>query len=237
MRARQRHFNHRSVGATLILDSRRISGKSNGDAISQWDDISSNAWNVTQPTSTAQPTYRTAIQGGQPVVRFDGNDRLISSSVSTTQNFSSIVVFRISESDTGAAIIFDSYNNTRCAFYAGQTSDQPNNFVIDAGNAGAQGQVIGTRNTIWNVFSCQFSAATSYGALNGIKTAASSSIGTNGLNGLSLGNLRGNPSPLIGSYELNGDIALMILIPTTLLDGMRKRLEHAAAYSFKISCS
>jgi len=111
MRARQRHLNQKAAGATLVLDSRRISGLSDGDDVGQWDDVSGSGWNVTQSDSTKKPNYKTGIQGGQPVVRGDGvRDRLISSSVSTTQTFSTILVFQRSASETNGAVIFDSYN-------------------------------------------------------------------------------------------------------------------------------
>ena len=51
-------------------------GKLNLDAVGTWVNLGSSALNVTQATGSAQPTYRTAIVGGQPVVRCDGGDRL-----------------------------------------------------------------------------------------------------------------------------------------------------------------
>ena len=51
-------------------------GKLNLDAVGTWVNLGSSALNVTQATGSAQPTYRTAIVGGQPVVRCDGGDRV-----------------------------------------------------------------------------------------------------------------------------------------------------------------
>ena len=50
------------------------SGLSNLDAVATWVNLGSSALNVTQATGSAQPTYRTSIVGGQPVVRCDGGD-------------------------------------------------------------------------------------------------------------------------------------------------------------------
>jgi hypothetical protein len=216
------------------LDARRISGLSDGSAVSQWNDASRSGWNVSQSDSAQRPVYKTTIQGGQPVVRLDGNDRLVTTSVSTTQTFSAITVFQISSSDTNAAVIFDSYNNTQCAFYRGQTNDSPNLFAIAAGSASRS---VASSNTSWNVVSCQLSDSTSFGAFNGTKNTVSGAVGTNGLNGISVGDLRGNPNPLVGQYSLQGDIGLLAILPSSLPDPLRRRLEHAAAYSFKISCN
>lgn len=52
------------------------SGKADLDAVSTWVNLGSSALNVTQATGSAQPTYRTSIVGGQPVIRCDGGDRM-----------------------------------------------------------------------------------------------------------------------------------------------------------------
>ena len=235
MRARQRHLNQKTVGATLVLDSRRISGLSDGDDVGQWDDVSGSGWNVTQSDSTKKPNYKTGIQGGQPVVRGDGvRDRLISSSVSTTQTFSTILVFQRSASETNGAVIFDSYNNTPCVVYTGTGADSSTNFSMVAGGTGF---AFTPKDGNWKIVAAQFSAVTSYAATNGVKSTASSSIGTNGLNGISIFDVRGNPNPLVTTYSMLGDIAQVILIASSLPDPLRKRLEHSSALSFKLACS
>lgn len=52
------------------------------DPVATWENLGSSALDVTQGTGTAQPTYRTGIVGGQPVVRCDGGDRLAASAAS-----------------------------------------------------------------------------------------------------------------------------------------------------------
>mgnify|MGYP000160805457 CR=1 FL=1 len=49
----------------------------NADAVATWTNLGSSAKNVTQGTGSAQPSYRTAVVGGQPVVRCDGGDRVV----------------------------------------------------------------------------------------------------------------------------------------------------------------
>ncbi len=48
-----------------------------GTGISQWDDQSGNARHLTQGTGGSQPLYKTAIQNGLPVVRYDGVDDIM----------------------------------------------------------------------------------------------------------------------------------------------------------------
>jgi hypothetical protein len=61
-----------SVNAWAWYKADAITGKNDGDPISQWDDSSGNARHAIQATGGSQPTYKTAIQAGLPVVRFDG---------------------------------------------------------------------------------------------------------------------------------------------------------------------
>jgi hypothetical protein len=53
------------------------SGLSNLDAVATWENLGSSALDVTQGTAAAQPTFRTSIVGGNPVVRCDGGDRVV----------------------------------------------------------------------------------------------------------------------------------------------------------------
>ena len=46
------------------------------DPVATWVNLGSSALDVTQAVGSAQPTYLTGVVGGQPVVRYDGGDRL-----------------------------------------------------------------------------------------------------------------------------------------------------------------
>lgn len=68
-------------GAHSCFLSQNIDGNYNftlvdTDPVASWYNVGSSGLDVTQATGTAQPTYRTAIVGGQPVVDFDGGDGL-----------------------------------------------------------------------------------------------------------------------------------------------------------------
>jgi hypothetical protein len=58
------------------------SGLSDLDAVATWENLGSSALDVTQGTGSAQPTFRTSIVGGNPVVRCDGGDRVAAATAS-----------------------------------------------------------------------------------------------------------------------------------------------------------
>jgi hypothetical protein len=60
----------------LWLKADGIGGLSDGDPVGTWADSSGNGRDATQGTAGAKPTYKTGIQNGLPIVRFDGGDFL-----------------------------------------------------------------------------------------------------------------------------------------------------------------
>lgn len=69
-------FDPRSLGnLALWLDATKLTGLNDGAAVTTWADASGNTGrDATQATGAKQPTYKTGIQNGKPVVRFDGGD-------------------------------------------------------------------------------------------------------------------------------------------------------------------
>lgn len=63
-------------GAALFAryQSSAITGKVDGDALSQWNDTSGNSRHMLQATAGKQPLYKTNINYSKPAVRFDGVD-------------------------------------------------------------------------------------------------------------------------------------------------------------------
>ncbi len=63
-------------GVRLWLSAQAITGLADGAAIAQWDDLSGNGIHAVQAVALQQPTFKVAILNDQPIVRFDGGDRL-----------------------------------------------------------------------------------------------------------------------------------------------------------------
>src|SRR2546430_5219180 len=63
-----------------------------GDPVGAWNDQSGNARNFTQGTAGFKPLYKTGIQNGLPVVRFDGVDDFLQNTNPPT-NFSVTTLF------------------------------------------------------------------------------------------------------------------------------------------------
>lgn len=71
-------------GLYLWVKADAITGKSDSDTVTQWDDSSGNGRHLTEATNP--PTYQTNELNGLPVVRFDGNNDKLSRTVT---NFAS----------------------------------------------------------------------------------------------------------------------------------------------------
>lgn len=247
MRARQRHFNPRSLGASLFLDSRYITGLSDGNAIDSWPDRSGNNYNPTQATAAAKPTYKTAIQGGQPVARFDGGDSLYRNQNLSTVNQLTLIAICSFTNNTSRYGVFDAKNNP--AF---------NHFTIEQNTFLTAGQRYGfyTSNSTLD------SATTTSAGMKIISVAATTTSGTNivsnttykvqgqvssltqrsgsnyadltGINGFMVGGFNAGGTAVL---QLSGDIAQIVVLPSNVTGAPMKRLEHSAAFSFKIACS
>lgn len=73
MRARQRHFNPKNLGATLAFDSRFLSYNDN-DLVDSWADrVAGVSYTA---TGTWRPTFKTSVSGGSPMVLSSASKRL-----------------------------------------------------------------------------------------------------------------------------------------------------------------
>ena len=81
------------------VDGSYNSTLANNDAVATWENLGSSALDVTQATGSAQPTFRTSIVAGQPVVSADGSDWLRGST-------SSDWIFLTESNDYTVCIVF-----------------------------------------------------------------------------------------------------------------------------------
>jgi len=177
---------------------------------------SSPARNATQSTQANQPRIANLgvieRQNTKPSVRFDGdNDRLINDAINLLEP---VTYFLISKNDrTGTSnysVFFDSYFTTSPhVFYRGALSDQNNNFSFAAGTGG---QLNTSSNTNFNLFYILVNQASSKLSINNnAEISATQSVGGNDLFGISIGNIRGNPTPVLSSAGLLGFISELVI--------------------------
>lgn len=218
-----RHLNPGNAGAVLALDSRFINGLSDGDPVSTWADRSGQGNNATG-SGSARPTFQISEQGGNPAIRFDGNDDIIEYTglISTIPAYIFTVVNLKATYDSFAAVIHNGnggLNGYGHIFYQGNITLLRGGISFDIDGA----QSIGT-TFLWS--SKAFADTSSLGWISGYAVSYNST-GGGGINTPSAG----------GSIGNNGQTDIyQCVISVNINDTLRRRLEHAAAFSFKIAC-
>lgn len=94
------------TGLELWFDATQITGKTDGQAISQWDDESGNDDHLVQGTGDNQPLYKTGIQNSLPAVLFDGsNDRLDIATIAADTSRTVFIVAKQSANTGNATVL------------------------------------------------------------------------------------------------------------------------------------
>jgi hypothetical protein len=244
MRARHRHFTLGNSGASACWDSRPLT-QSDGTSITSWTDrISSRA----ADRATNAPVIKVAIQGGQPILRFGSttNAMIIASnditrnknvmmlvSVAAVSNASTSTYQTVFVSEVGGGV------SARCGIYMRSSKVEAGGRRLDA-NSYQFAQSGSTANNTFTVGSGFFDWGNGqlYAYELGTETARSGGFQTSGTSS----NTASAASIGAGSFSsgtnerLNGDVGLVAFVETGS-SSLRRRFEHAAAYSFKISCN
>jgi len=243
MRARHRHFSYKAAGASLALDSRYIHGVSDGTTVQTWSDLSGNARDATQSTAGSRATYKTSIQGGNGVLHFDGGDAY-NAPFTTGTAYSVYCVYKRSGSNTNqfnnvsfvcASGVFNN-NNGSARRYQLTYNDTPT--FASSSNASAGSSMVITRNDNWNIHSvtAPIGSGTARYLLN---EASEQTANVSALAGVTSGTVR---MSLGGAswdnlFQFNGDMGLLAAYESSHSASLRRRLNHHAAYSFKIACN
>lgn len=241
---RQRHLNPRDAGAVLVLDSRFIAGLSDNDPISTWYDRSRLNNNATQ-SGTARPVYKTSIQGGQPVVRFNGTDSSFNLGTSSALQPSTLLVIatirRTSDwSSANFGVLWcknnGAYNSN--GWYFTVEANTANKLVLqmDGSSAFYNGS---NPNSIFSlnggtIFTIRKSTNQVQFLYNG--TSISSQSDSSTITSTTQTKYLGDNSPAYAGGLFPGDMA-QIIISADLSISLRRRLEQFSALSFKIACS
>ena len=240
MRARQRHLNPKAAGASVVFDSRYITGLSDGSNVTSWSDRSGNANNATNTSN--YPTYETDGQGGNPVVRFVA--------ASTTNLACSTYAY----SGTSQKFVMVAYKSTDVsATYANTAAGQSG-----AGNTGGWFSIMSRKLTgsVSDPYVATFGGDTQVGKSNPDnlwKVATGAHDGTNlytrkncvqidsvaRTSNVNTSVFRIGVGDYIGTLieAFQGDIAYIAAGHITYALPLIRRLEHAMGLSFKIACS
>lgn len=224
MHRRARHLNPAAAGAFAAYDSRFITGLTDGASVSSWSDRTANANTL---TGTNQPTYETNELNGNPVVRFDGTNDQLSASFASSSLQSAVLVAKQNSASAQFRAYFAvrSLSNARLEFFRDGSDYTLGNYA----------SAFASRNISfsgYNIASCAGNASSMLTAVNGVTATVSGSYTyTGGV--LDVGNSASGGGP----YPLPCDIAYLVLWASELAAPLRRRIEQAAARSFKLQCS
>jgi hypothetical protein len=194
-----------------VLDTSSLTsfcGVGNG-FVTTWYDQSGNAFNATQSTAGNQPQIVSSgsiiNEGSKPTLRFDGNnDWLINSTINISQPITRFTIAKSTNSTT-AGTFLDSNTTNRFVLYKGGGGDNNGNFATSYSNLGIS--LTTTSNSNRNLFYELANTGSNEFAING-NSATTGNNGTNGINQLSIGNIRLN---LVIQYLLLGNIQEIII--------------------------
>lgn len=185
-------------------------GVTGTSTVTAWADQSGNGYTLTAPAGK-EPTLVTPAVNGYPALSFSA-DRLINSTLSLTAPYSMLIIGKVNSSDADGGCFFDTYQSTggAAAIYR-SFGAEGNNFVMYAGGAAASYP----SNNNFNLFIGVVKTAAGYFTLNGA-TPNPFAPGTNPLNGVSIGDVRGAPGPIATGYSLDGWVAEVVIFDRDL---------------------
>lgn len=236
MRARQRHFNPVHAGATAAFDARFGLTMSDNTAVDTWSNRTGTN-NATQATSGLRPTYKaTGGNANSPAVQFDGGDALGHSiSLTVAPNLMMVLATRTGGANDQTLVSFMPPNTANFNIvYARGSLSVTDNWGVAPGNSGQ------SINNAWRLCSAvPNSSATTNSTTtmwtdgaNETTTAAGTRYAGDAFNRRAIG-----ATTSTGEGFLTASISVITMIPATVSDALRRRLERTVAYSYKLACS
>jgi hypothetical protein len=188
-------------------------GAGNG-FVTTWYDQSGNGNNAIQTTASNQP--RIVSSGildtnvnGKPALFWSNtiNYRLINTTFVSSQPITSFAISKLSALNLTESILFDNYITANGFVGVSQTGTTPPINTLRYGSGIIRNTIPSTTNTILT--------SVLYNTTNSILRVNNSQIdtgntGTNTINGLSIGHVRGNPTPVQNNFQFKGLIQEMI---------------------------
>jgi len=223
MRARHRHFNPKDAGAVAAYDTRFITGLNDGDNVATWSSRTGTN-DATQATVGNQPNYETNEINGNPVVNFTpANADQFVISISVPASWTEVAVLRRATNAINS-ILFGNSSVGRYSFWWFTDNviySNPSNTVTFSPAQTTTGPHI--------VSTTKNSTSQMRAYLNSVAfSAAQSSPASSG---------SFNRIGAVTTNYNNGAIGNLCLLDSFVSNSLRRRLEHASAFSFKISCN
>lgn len=242
MRRRHRHFTLANSGALACWDARPLTD-SDGTSITAWADRIAS---LSADRASNAPIIKVGIVGGQNVLRFGAStSSLFISGSSLTANKDRMFYIAVanssdSQGNTYRAILgatTASTSSDRASIFLRQSRVEASGRRLDANSFQTVQSGTGASNNTFVVASAFFdwanAALTAY--INGIGTARSGGFQTAGSTSNTNGNIEIGATQNT-SNRLSGDLGMIAMVESNSLP-LRRRFEHAAAFSFKVSCN
>lgn len=101
-----------SDASTLYTDLGTTLVSADAQSIEQWNDKSGNARHLTQTSAAARPTYKTGIQNGKSIARFDGGDFMtkILSGLTSAGDYAQFIVLKPANTGAVNQYVFDPFD-------------------------------------------------------------------------------------------------------------------------------
>jgi hypothetical protein len=247
MRARQRHLNPKNGGADIALDARFIAGLSNNSAVSTWNTRTNNGRNASQPDINRRPTYLTNQQGGNAVVSFNLDGMIESTGFNGSGSaFSTVVCMQTYQyngtAGGGALLSCGAPSAFTQDFLIGRGSG---NFFfqfdngVDGGGGTVSAEGANTHTILYDGSQTGSDNRTRF-FLSGVQKTLTFDLGytvpasMNPSGGYAIGNYSAATDT---AWWLVGNMCSISIYKLALSGALRRRIEHAAAYSFKMACS
>jgi hypothetical protein len=242
MRRRHRHLTLANSGALACWDARPLTD-SDGTSITAWADRIAS---LSAARATNAPVIKVGIVGGQNVLRFGGStSSLAITNSALTANKDKMFYIAVANSSDSQGNTYRSIlgttttntNNDRASIFLRQSRVEASGRRLDANSFQTVQSGTGANNNTFVVASAFFdwanAALTAY--INGNGTARSGGFQTAGSTSNTNGSIEIGATQTT-SNRLSGDLGMIAMVESNSLP-LRRRFEHAAAYSFKISCN
>ena len=220
-------FNATSGGSAVTADAA---------SVARWEDQSGNNRHATQSTTTARPALKTSVLNSKNIIRFDGTDDFVTTGIAlgsfmAVSAHSVFVVGKAASVGTNAAT---SYEND--AFY-GDTGGYASIYVRSSGLAGTynwdgNNDTATSSYTIGNnaMFYSEHSGGNLRFRLNGQPESSAASGDRAFSTTLQIGRQFGN-----NAYNLNGDIAELIMYNVAVAESDRQKVEGYLAHKWGLA--